>query len=160
MRSARQIAARILERQRDAASPAAIDAVLAKPPPPFVTLENWNLWHRRGWLICPATRDLTCSDSACGIGGKCKRLAEIGLAGDGSPLRRKDRPRCGAWTRTGAPCLVRVEPGKRRCRFHGGLSTGPRTAEGKARIAAAQRRRWAEWRAAALLRRERRSRHP
>jgi hypothetical protein len=29
------------------------------------------------------------------------------------------------------------------CRFHGGLSTGPRTAEGKARIAEAQRRRWA-----------------
>jgi hypothetical protein len=39
----------------------------------------------------------------------------------------------------------RSEPGKRRCRFHGGLSTGPRTAEGKVRIAAAQRRRWAEW---------------
>ena len=27
--------------------------------------------------------------------------------------------------------------GKKRCRLHGGLSTGPRTAEGKARIAAA-----------------------
>src|ERR1700694_2596506 len=32
---------------------------------------------------------------------------------------------------------------ERRCRFHGGLSTGPKTIEGKARIAAAQRRRWA-----------------
>jgi ABC transporter substrate binding protein len=32
---------------------------------------------------------------------------------------------------------------QRRCRFHGGLSTGPKTAEGKARIAEAQRRRWA-----------------
>jgi len=66
------------------------------------------------------------------------------LQGDGV---RKDRPRCGARTRKGVPCLVRVEPGKRRCRFHGGLSCGPTTAEGKARIAAAQRRRWAEWRA-------------
>ena len=28
-----------------------------------------------------------------------------------------------------------------RCRFHGGLATGPKTAEGKARIAEAQRRR-------------------
>jgi hypothetical protein len=25
-----------------------------------------------------------------------KHMAELGLAGDGSPLRRKDRPRCGA----------------------------------------------------------------
>ena len=55
----------------------------------------------------------------------------------------KDRPRCGANNRQGRSCAVRVEPGKRRCRFHGGLSTDIRTAEGKARIAAAQRRRWA-----------------
>ena len=146
MTFSRQIAARILERQREVARQAAIDAALAKPPLPCVTKENWNDWHRHGWIVCPAKRHLTCSDSACGIGGKCKRLAELGLAGDGSPLRRKDRPRCGAWTQTGAPCLVRVEPGKRRCRFHGGLSTGPRTTEGKARIAAAQRRRWVEGR--------------
>ncbi|MGO8839958.1 MAG: HGGxSTG domain-containing protein [Methyloceanibacter sp.] len=38
--------------------------------------------------------------------------------------------------RRAPPVWVRVEPGKRRCRFHGGLSTGPRTAEGRARIAA------------------------
>lgn len=148
MTSVRQITARILEekRQREAARQAAIDAALAKPPPPGVTKENWNHWHRHDWIVCPANRQRTCSDPACIIGSKCKRLAELGLAGDGSSLRQKDRPRCGARTRKGAPCLVRVEPGKRRCRFHGGLSTGPRTAEGKARIAAAQRRRWAEWR--------------
>jgi len=108
MTFSRQIAARIREkeRQKEAARQAAIDAALAKPPPPGVTKDNWSHWHRHGWIVCPATRDLTCSDSACGIGGKCNRLAEIGLAGDGSPLRRKDRPRCGAWTQTGAPCLV------------------------------------------------------
>ncbi len=144
----RQIAARILEedRQREATRQAAIDAALAKPPPPRVTKDNWNDWHRRGWVVCPAKRHRICSDPACGVGSNCKRLAELGLAGDGSTLRRKDRPRCGARTRKRTPCLVRVEPGKRRCRFHGGLSTGPRTAEGKARIAAAQRRRWARWR--------------
>jgi hypothetical protein len=32
--------------------------------------------------------------------------------------------------------------GKARCRFHGGLSTGPETKAGRARIAEAQRRRW------------------
>jgi hypothetical protein len=30
-----------------------------------------------------------------------------------------------------------------RCKFHGGLSTGPKTAEGQAKIAEAQRKRWA-----------------
>ncbi|WP_420541627.1 HGGxSTG domain-containing protein [Rhodosalinus sediminis] len=54
---------------------------------------------------------------------------------------------CGARTRKGTPCRAKSEPGKRRCRFHGGKSTGPRTPEGKARIAEAQRRRWARWRA-------------
>src|ERR1700751_3463183 len=56
--------------------------------------------------------------------------------------RRKDRPRCGAKTRVGRPCRMRVEFGKARCRLHGGLSTGPKTEAGRARIAVAQRRRW------------------
>jgi hypothetical protein len=38
---------------------------------------------------------------------------------------------------------MKSEAGRRRCKFHGGLSTGPKTAEGRARIAEAQRRRWA-----------------
>jgi hypothetical protein len=135
------------ERLREAQRQAAIDAALAKPPPRGVSTENWSDWNKYGWHGCPGNRRRTCSDAECSIGAKCKRTAELGLAGDGSPLRRKDRPRCGAKTRKGTPCLVRVEAGKRRCRFHGGLSTGPRTPEGKARIAAAQRRRWAEWRA-------------
>ena len=57
------------------------------------------------------------------------------------------RVRCGARTRKGTPCRCKSEPGKKRCKFHGGLSTGARTPEGKARIAEAQRRRWARWRA-------------
>ncbi|MCZ6497927.1 MAG: HGGxSTG domain-containing protein [Gammaproteobacteria bacterium] len=56
------------------------------------------------------------------------------------------RPLCGAQTRTGGECKMRVEPGKQRCRFHGGMSTGPKTTEGRARIAEAQRRRWQRWR--------------
>lgn len=54
---------------------------------------------------------------------------------------------CEARTRKGRPCRMASEPGRRRCRFHGGLSTGPRTAEGRARVAEAQRARWARWRA-------------
>jgi hypothetical protein len=56
--------------------------------------------------------------------------------------------RCCAKTRRGTFCQCLPVEGKRRCRFHGGLSTGPKTAEGKARQAAAvaesNRRRAAE----------------
>ncbi len=54
---------------------------------------------------------------------------------------------CGAkTTRNGTPCRNKSEPGKRRCKHHGGRSTGPWSAEGKAVIAEAQRARWALWR--------------
>jgi len=46
------------------------------------------------------------------------------------------RVRCGARRhRDGQPCRGLSEPGKRRCKFHGGRSTGPRTPEGKAKVA-------------------------
>jgi hypothetical protein len=48
---------------------------------------------------------------------------------------------CGARTRKGAPCRAKALPGKTRCKFHGGASTGPRTPEGRERISEAQRRR-------------------
>src|ERR1700751_4681155 len=51
-------------------------------------------------------------------------------------------------TRAGGTCLVRVEFRKARCRFHGGLSTGPKTEAGRAWIAEAQRRRWRVYREA------------
>src|SRR5215813_3224426 len=41
-------------------------------------------------------------------------------------------PRCGARTRAGCPCRQPAMPNG-RCRLHGGLSTGPRTAEGRRR---------------------------
>lgn len=53
--------------------------------------------------------------------------------------KTKQVPRvaCGARRhRDGQPCQAKSEPGKRRCRFHGGRSTGPRTDEGKARALA------------------------
>lgn len=50
---------------------------------------------------------------------------------------------CGAKTRKGTPCRCKSEAGKRRCKYHGGLSTGPKTQEGRDRIAEAQRKRWA-----------------
>ena len=57
------------------------------------------------------------------------------------------RPRCGARTRTGQACQARAvwdrerdRPRNGRCRLHGGLSTGPKTPEGKARSFSSLRR--------------------
>lgn len=42
---------------------------------------------------------------------------------------------CGAKTRGGWPCKQRVLYANGRCKFHGGLSTGPKTEEGKRKSA-------------------------
>lgn len=64
-------------------------------------------------------------------------------------LFKRELPLCGARCRDGHPCQARatrdVETGcyvrNGRCRLHGGLSTGPRTAAGKRRVGEAARRR-------------------
>ena len=47
--------------------------------------------------------------------------------------------RCGARTRSGDPCRQPAMPNS-RCRMHGGASTGPRTADGLARLQEARTR--------------------
>ncbi|MEN2426302.1 HGGxSTG domain-containing protein [Chromobacterium vaccinii] len=42
---------------------------------------------------------------------------------------------CGARTRAGTPCKLTSIYGNGRCKLHGGLSTGPRTTDGKRRAA-------------------------
>ncbi len=50
------------------------------------------------------------------------------------PAGNKARVICGARRRRdGEPCQGLSVPGKRRCKWHGGASTGPRTDEGRAR---------------------------
>jgi hypothetical protein len=103
----RSIAALLMEseRQKEVARRAAIELVTAKPPPPRVTKQNWIDWNRYGWFVCPGKWQRGCSDPDCVIGARCRRMAALGLAGDGSPLSRRDRPSCAAQTRKGAPCL-------------------------------------------------------
>ena len=69
-------------------------------------------------------------------------------------IHGKDRQRCGAIAHSANPARVRGRrcrnwpvDGMKRCRFHGGLSTGPKTPEGKARAIAAMvagRKLWLE----------------
>ena len=56
--------------------------------------------------------------------------------------------KCGAKTRSGVPCAKFPVEGKRRCRLHGGLSTGPKTPAGRAAIPAANTKhgRYKNWR--------------
>ena len=51
------------------------------------------------------------------------------------PLPPRDDGYCGARTRAGTPCKSRTIYQSGRCKLHGGMSTGPKTAEGKARSA-------------------------
>lgn len=47
----------------------------------------------------------------------------------------RNRPRCGGKRRSdGQPCQAPAMPGKSRCRWHGGASTGPKTEAGKRRV--------------------------
>lgn len=62
-------------------------------------------------------------------------------------LQPRWAPRCGARTRRGTQCQRRAFDNG-RCRNHGGLSTGPKTSEGRARVAAMQTARWQKWREA------------
>ncbi|WP_305851945.1 HGGxSTG domain-containing protein [Ruegeria sp. HKCCD7255] len=89
---------------------------------------NW-LTIRSRWGPCPAEahkhRDYRRDCSHCsGVIGK--RLVELDLNDNGEPLPKSERSACGAKTRAGGQCQARVVPGKRRCRLHGGLSTGPK----------------------------------
>ena len=74
---------------------------------------------------------------------------ELAVALTNKPSSKSSNQRCGARTRKGTPCKAKALPGKTRCKFHGGMSTGPKTAEGRQKIADAQRRRWAAYRKAA-----------
>ncbi|WP_082549965.1 helix-turn-helix domain-containing protein [Mesorhizobium sp. Root157] len=51
------------------------------------------------------------------------------------------RLRCEARTRKGTPCRALALPGKQRCKFHGGMSTGPNSDAGKERIRQALKQR-------------------
>ena len=67
------------------------------------------------------------------VGEFCSHTRARVTSGIGDAFRVR-RVRCGARRRRdGRPCQALSVPGKRRCRWHGGCSTGARTPEGRAR---------------------------
>ncbi|MDC8637051.1 HGGxSTG domain-containing protein [Xanthomonas hortorum] len=78
------------------------------------------------------------------IAGARAGAYESGVAAKLAELKSRQAARaatmripCGAKRhRDGQPCQAKSEPGKRRCRFHGGCSTGPKTDAGRRRALA------------------------
>lgn len=102
-----------------------------------------------GWAVWPASETTTHArgDGVLSLSERMEALAAAQLVAfkDREAQRAaRCRVRCGARTRKGTACRNKSEPGKRRCKFHGGLSTGARTPKGIERIREAQRRRWAK----------------
>ena len=122
--------------------PHGADGDLDRYMTPAARLQKMLGRYASGGRLCPARAHYKrpdkarCSDTECRAGICARRLA-LGLDDMGRALPRRRRPLCGARTRAGGECRMRVVPGKRRCRLHGGLSTGARTAEGRARQLAA-----------------------
>jgi hypothetical protein len=69
------------------------------------------------------------------------KLTRQHAAEERARLRELQNKPCGARTRTGQPCRRKGLGKGGRCSNHGGMSTGPRTPEGRARVAAAVRSR-------------------
>ena len=82
-------------------------------------------------------------------GHRCLAAERVRESEERARLRELRRQPCGAKTRAGHPCQRKGLGRGGRCANHGGASTGPRTPEGRQRIAEAQRRRWAALRVSA-----------
>jgi hypothetical protein len=72
------------------------------------------------------------SGVAAGVSASTTRARDFGKpAGVSGPVRAPARKACGARTKAGTPCQSKPLPGKTRCKWHGGASTGPTSNEGK-----------------------------
>lgn len=59
--------------------------------------------------------------------------------------RKRLTKTCGAKNRRGLPCQCKLLLKGGKCKFHGGMSTGPKTPEGKARSLAALKEGYSRW---------------
>ena len=83
---------------------------------------------------CPGACSMDADPEATPGGAACVRTGPLR---NGNPRGNPNlAPRCGAKARSGLPCRAPAMKNG-RCQMHGGKSTGPRTAEGRARMAAA-----------------------
>lgn len=102
-------------------------------------IERWSLKETEAARVIPANT----------LPPNCYNGLVVGIWGFGMPkhICRAELPFSFNGPRWCTATAVKTARGAWRCPLHGGLSTGPRTAEGKPRIAAAARARWAAYRA-------------
>lgn len=150
--AARRKAAGLTQRQLAAKAGVGRTAVQYWEAAPHLDLRGWaviRMAEALGWAVWPASETTThprgegLLDHAATMEAWAARQLAAFKDREAQRAARR-RVRCGARTRKGTPCRNKSEPGKRRCKFHGGLSTGARTPEGIERIREAQRRRWAK----------------
>lgn len=157
--AARRKAAGLTQRQLAAKAEVGRTAVQYWEAAPHLDPRGWAVRRMAGalgWAIRPATDTITRTrgDEVLSPFADVDAWAERQLAAyRDREAQRAARRRvvCGAKTRKGTPCRNKSEPGRRRCKFHGGMSTGARTPEGIERIREAQRRRWASDKSASAL---------
>lgn len=102
----------------------------AKPPAPSPELTDHSARARVTSVPLP---ELMPASQACARAYDSGRAKHRKIA----PRSHQRANKCGATRhRDGQPCQAKPEPGKRRCRFHGGRSTGPKTEAGKAKALA------------------------
>ena len=103
-----------------------------------------------GFLLADEARQLINTERK--MLGNRKRPANTTRAGLTQDYAGDDPARCNARcsSRGGRPCRALKLPGRKRCKWHGGLSTGPQTPEGKEKC----RARLAVLRRQAALRRQ------
>lgn len=150
--AARRKAAGLTQRQLAAKAEVGRTAVQYWEAAPHLDLNGWavqRMAEALGWYI---PRPVFGSDTHARGDGQLSPFAAMDAWAERqlTAFREREAARaakrrvvCGAKTRKCTPCRNKSEPGKRRCKFHGGMSTGARTPEGIERIREAQRRRWA-----------------
>lgn len=149
--AARRRAAGLTQRQLAEAAGVGRTAVQYWEAAPHLGPRGWavrRMAEALGWAVWPASETTIRphGDGVLSLAERADALAAAQLAAFKDRKARRAarrRMRCGAKTRKGTTCRNKSEPGKRRSKFHGGLSTGARTPEGIKRIREAQRRRWA-----------------
>ena len=94
--------------------------------------------RRRGETVDAGLPEADASDA---LNARARTRASRGVT-PADVQAARDMRLCMARTRQGYPCTRRVVPGRNRCPSHGGLSSGPKTQEGRERIARAARERW------------------
>lgn len=150
--AARRKAAGLTQRQLAEAAGVGRTAVQYWEAAPHLDPRGWavrRMAEALGWAVWPTSETTTrprgdgLLDPTTAVDAWAPRQLAVYQEREAQRAARS-RVRCGARTRKGTSCRNKSEPGKRRCKFHGGLSTGARTPEGIERIREAQRQRWAK----------------